>query len=394
MMKTKTIGNILFISIILICYSCNKEYKNSKSQRITLNVDSIISDKVVHYSDLFSHFKIIPLETKEECLINTITDIEFIDDTLYIFDRSIKSVLIYSKEGKFIRKIYRIGKGPDEYLESFDFDFDPNEKTINVLDWSLKKINVYNSKGHFQRKIDVEKRFSSFVITKDGIYLYLPVPEFHNQSEYYLIHFLNQQGTVLWEKLKSSDFIRGPNILVSNQGGNFFRSDSDIKFYTAFSNIIYSINNKSIQPYIELYTEKFKLTDKDLKNFTYENFSFSELEKLGKLTNIFSYSDNNNLAFFKFNIGNKEYKTFYYFISKKIICSYRYIDDLSYTYPDFLKICNNQLIGYITPSIKLSNLKKMINNGKIVLTDIEKNAILQCSDYNNPFILIFDVKEN
>ena len=54
-------------------------------------------NKPIYFSELFSDFHIIPLETKEECLINQIDNIKLINDTICILDRyPTKSIFLFS----------------------------------------------------------------------------------------------------------------------------------------------------------------------------------------------------------------------------------------------------------------------------------------------------------
>lgn len=388
---------IITISILIFglwTFCTNKKKEQTQTQRITLEIDSIISNDPFYLSDVFSNFKIIILETNEESIINRIDNLQLINDTLYIFDRSVKSLLIFSVDGKFIRKVDKSGRGPDEYLEPIDFDIDLSQRQIFILDWGLKKINMYSSHGDFKGKIDIRNRFSSFILSGKDILLYMPLPEVRNSSDYKLIHCLTYKGNRNWEKMNASDFLRGPKMVYSNQGGNFYRSKEDVKFFMNFSNTIYSITKRSVQPYIELQSQKFCLDMKDLKSINEDNFSFFELGGLNKLTNIYSYSDNDNLAFFYFEIGLTQYLTFYYFNTGKIICSARYIDDLTFCYPNLFKINDNRMIAYLNPFTKLSRLKELISTRKIIVSDDEKDKVMRCTESNNPIILLFDIKEN
>jgi len=383
--------DFLFLITILSCKTENSRL--TEREKILINIDSVLSNKPVHFSDLFSGFSIIQLETGNEFTINRIDNLKILDDKIYIFDGSLKSLFIFSKNGKFLTKICKVGRGPDEYLGPRDFDVNPKDKSIYLLDWDSKKIKIY-SEYLFLKEINLRNRFSSFSLLEDNLCLYMPVSASHDIPKFKLIHLLNSSGNSLWEKLSSSDFVSGPGMVLTNHGGNFFKSNNDLKFVMHYCNTIFSINKQGIQPFIELNTRKYKLSDNDLKSFTYENFSAIELAKLNKLTSIVGYSENEDIAFFQFFLGFSIYTILYNFSTEETICSNRFVDDLTFMYPNFYKISNDKLISYVDMSIKLSRLKEMANSGKTNFPESVKNIILQSPELSNPIIILLDLKRD
>ncbi|MEC3882086.1 6-bladed beta-propeller [Parapedobacter sp. 10938] len=70
-------------------------------------VDSIKSE------DLIENFEYISLETRDDCLVGKVDDLQIVDDKLYIV--SDDRVLVFDFDGKLIFKIDQIGRGPAEY---------------------------------------------------------------------------------------------------------------------------------------------------------------------------------------------------------------------------------------------------------------------------------------
>ncbi len=361
---------------------------------ITINLDNIISNDPIRYSELFSGVHIVPLETSDDIIIKRIDNLKLLNDTIYILDRTLKSLFIFSRNGKFIDKISKTGRGPDEYLEPVDFEINPVSGYISVLDWGAGRIITYNSKGEFKKKIDLKNRYSGFTSVENDFCLYMPVPPRPGTKNHPLLNLVDATGKIRQEYLRSSDFLRGPEIVHFVQGGNFFRSISDSKFHMTFCNVIYTISSNSATPFIELNSDKYLLGKKDLEKFNYNNFSLFELGKIKKLNDIHCYSDNPELAFFIFEIGYEPFTTFYFFDSNKTICSSHFIDDVSCVYPNLLKLFNNQLVAYIEPLNKLSLLKDNINSGKINLSSSEKDRLLKCTENDNPILIFLELKNN
>lgn len=360
---------------------------------INLQIDSLISEKNLYYSDLFSDFQVIPLETKENCIFSHIDNFRLINDTLYIFDRfTTKSIYLFSKEGKFLNKICKIGRGPGEYLMPSDFDIDENERNILIFDYQIGKLNYYDYQGSFQKNISFKGRFQSFILNGDFIYLFRPYPpQLKDKKNDQLLYQYNKKGEELSKHIKYSEIKKGPILVQFFKGGNFFKGNNDVKFYMPFCDTIFSIKGNTIQPFMLLSTNKYKVTDNDLSEIV-KNLN-PMLLRMDKLSHIREYSENNNLAFFKFFINTNEYKTFYYFKSKKTICTCRLVDDLTYTGPWLFRLDNNIMLAAINP-IQIPKFKEAISSGKVKLSKEKKAELLGISDYNNPIIVLFNVRES
>src|ERR1035437_1558587 len=107
-MNTIALKFILLIFCVVIVFSCvnNRAEKwNVTNTLVEIDIDSIISNKPIYFSELFSSYHLIQLEASEDCMFSVIDNLKLINDTIYIFDRFItKSVFIFSKTGKFITK--------------------------------------------------------------------------------------------------------------------------------------------------------------------------------------------------------------------------------------------------------------------------------------------------
>src|SRR5690554_574638 len=115
--------HILIIAIIGICmfHSCLEINKRERKEdsRICANIDigKLHTFDIELFTDLV---RFIPLETKNESLIVSISKLYIEDDFIIVFDRQNKNILLFNKNGSFIRKIGEKGNGPLQYLEFND----------------------------------------------------------------------------------------------------------------------------------------------------------------------------------------------------------------------------------------------------------------------------------
>ncbi|HPT21577.1 MAG TPA: 6-bladed beta-propeller [Bacteroidales bacterium] len=394
-MKVDRINGFILkiLTVLFFCVtalSCG-DNTSPHNEAIQIDIDNIISNEPLVFSDVFSGFHIIRLETHEDCVINQINNIKIIRDTIYIFDKNAKSVFIFSNKGKSINKISRIGRGPGEFIQPSDFDVKGN--AVLIFDYSTKKLCAYDKKGNFIYDLNLKDRFSSFITTDDNVFAYKPFPAGDTGTkDDYLLNQYNNSGKIIWKAVKYSDFLHGIKVIQSLDGGNFFMTENDIKFYMNYCTTIFSINNQSVKPYIVLNSEKHKLTKEDMKNYKMDEPMTLFSANPDKLSKISGYSENDSMAFLKFQIGISEYYTFIHFRTRKILCCSRYNDDLTYIYPNLFQINNNQLIAYVHPR-RVSAFRELVATGKVKIDDNLKDELLEASDFDNPVLILYDLRE-
>jgi hypothetical protein len=126
----KLIGFVM----LLFCLSCSSAQTNEKH---VINLDGEKKPALL-FSEMFKRAKTIILETNENCLIGIITEIQYFDNNLFVLDGLIaNSVLVFDTEGRFLRKIGRVGTGPGEYKRIGDFTIDAEKREIYLLDYGM-----------------------------------------------------------------------------------------------------------------------------------------------------------------------------------------------------------------------------------------------------------------
>jgi hypothetical protein len=383
------------IVLLNINSSCIQDLK-SDSDFIRIDIESIISDKPIYFSALFNDFKIIPLELNNESLIGYIRSLKLINDTFYILDGSkIKTLYQFSSEGKYLNRICKIGKGPGEYIDPVDFDINTLKRQIVIFDWSGKKMILYDLKGNYLNEIKINNRFFSFITAGDKYYSFIPSPENPKDLNASLLYQYDSKGLVKSKHFTYKDYGFGLRYNTISNGGNFFLSDNDIKFYMPLCDTIFSIKGTRVLPFIALNSGKYKLNISDIEKINQEKGSVPHLEirDLKKLYNIRNYGEYNKAFFFKFDIGVTPYWLFYNWETDTILCSWRKIDDITYLNPDIFPINENQFAGIINER-QFSRFKDAITTGQITLPSSDLDNLLKISESGNPVIIIYDVKKN
>jgi hypothetical protein len=149
----------IFIWIVFYAFqfSCSKSNKESKviisiPKGQSPNIPEINSDKVTT-SDILVDNKSLSLSTKifydvsytiletnKASIIGSIDKVIVDGEYIFILDRTLSSTLfMFSKNGKYITKITKIGEGPNEIIHPYDFDVDRKNKQVIVYDGILSK---------------------------------------------------------------------------------------------------------------------------------------------------------------------------------------------------------------------------------------------------------------
>lgn len=136
---------------MLIFHSCTN---SEPSEILTIKV-SKASEKVL-LEDYIKSIKYVPLETKIGSYISSILELKVFNRHILIRDVSGR-VLIFDSEGKFIRKLGKIGDGPGEYTRAYSIEIDEEAGLIYL--GSVNKLQIYSKDFEFIK----EKNLPFFV---------------------------------------------------------------------------------------------------------------------------------------------------------------------------------------------------------------------------------------
>lgn len=283
----KSVG-LVFIVLLLSCKDNLKqesmqEYRDTKGfEEITINSSK---QSEIKESDFISHIDFIKLETVDESIIGKIDKIEMDDKYIYILDRrAAKTLFVFEKNGKFVRKIGKKGKGPGEYGNIYDFVI-LDDGRIVILDLAKNKLLFYNN-FNFTHSVKLIKPIQS--LTGEDSYLYFKSLKIKNLNDNDLkIVDLNC-------KILKEDFPIPDNGIDPVSLNYYFRRYNDsISFLKVWDNKIYRIKGEKILP-------KYYINFED-KNLTYEEANFltsKEIKNKARLNSVLF--ENHRFMYFEF----------------------------------------------------------------------------------------------
>ena len=147
-----------YLTIIgVLIFSCGNETKQGDLLEIPVDITQNISLKL---SEIAENVTAIELELTDKSLINPgeIIDIIISDNDVIIAERT--KILVFNKEGRFVRSIGSVGQGPGEYVYIGRVAFDEKNKRLFIIcSFGINKIICYGLDGKFIKETDSPKGY-------------------------------------------------------------------------------------------------------------------------------------------------------------------------------------------------------------------------------------------
>lgn len=139
---------ILFAFLLVIICSCSRKSAENKSDSI-IKIDLLSEpvSTVEKLSEFADNIEYIPLQTvKGSLLSGNNAKIVKKDKRIYIENSILynNEILCFTTEGKFLYKIDKGGRGPEEYTNIADFDVSSDNKFMIILSSLIHKLFVYD----------------------------------------------------------------------------------------------------------------------------------------------------------------------------------------------------------------------------------------------------------
>jgi len=152
--------NVLFLFLMLTLSACINQPKAPTDS--TLPVLDLTKDYPKMEIDIhdIADVEYVALETTDESLLGY--DLLYAISEKYIV--SLGTVVdpvihIFDRKGKYLSKIDRYGKGPEEYVNIYNTSIDFDNEECYVYDWNRQQIQVYTFTGQWVRTIKTKEEF-------------------------------------------------------------------------------------------------------------------------------------------------------------------------------------------------------------------------------------------
>lgn len=304
--------------------------------------------------------------------IGQISKVQYYDSKLYIWDKSTKSILCFSRDGEFLFKINSVGRGPSEYVGIDNFYISKESNTINIMD-SGKKVLIYSADdGKYISTWEPGEKTIMFV---DGISM---------QNSQVVLGILGPHYNISLHTNDSS-FSKIP--FNMNRDFSFmekaFTYDEDCVLYVhGMDNNIYSINSDTTMiKYIVDYKGY------EILNTVYEDNTPAEIQKIYESREVATRMDNlvNSHRFLSFSYWlmspDKPVQTNYVLHTKHNGTTYNFSDNILFPIKDAYGDIFISVVDDIEQLYEVSSDNRL---GK-ALKSLNKD--LQIKEYSNPLII-------
>lgn len=252
---------ILLFCSFLFC-SCNNTDKNKSYSvlKVPLKVDNVAM------MDLFKRLEVIPLETKDSCLLICPDKVLYEDGYYEVFDSKHPALFVFNEDGKFVRQIGKKGNAPNEYTEIYDVTYDEEAGHICMLS-PFGEIFIYALNGTFLSRMQLPQRanYQSFESFKNYFVTWTLSGKDEDAGISIISKRTMQCVKKYWKENRNLDFLypRG-----------FYKFRGKMYFFRPFGREVYQFdkNNMNIA-----YKWDF---GKD--NYSVEDFGFSKAESKGE----------------------------------------------------------------------------------------------------------------
>lgn len=273
--NSKCMKRIFFIVLALALpfSACQTRDEASELQVINLGMDEIpdLNDLSIKATD------IVEFKSPPEVALRFVWKIIKTENEYVLIDKHPDGgrVLRYNLAGNFLNIIGKVGRGPGEYIDALDVEFNASDGYIYVLS-KAGKILKYDLSGVFSREYSSKYYTSSFGINQTGnFYQYASFEDTVNRHGIFEFDKKENQYKLVYQKQTAWYPI---------EELNFHGYDGRVFFREAFSNTIFEIKEEGLTPLFF-----FDWQDKNYKN-EYDNLDLvSVFEKMAIQGAFFSF---------------------------------------------------------------------------------------------------------
>ena len=232
-MKQLIFESLSLCAILTVVLSCQRVDILPKAEIITVDMERA---HPVNEEEYFKSTDFIALETNENSLIGSIDKIMFTDDFFAVADTRQSCIILFDYNGKHIRTIKRLGRGPQEYVQFTGATLDLENKQFVVYDDQRSRFLVYSYEGEWKATIPYKMLLADSYMVRDGD-LYVVNADTMTEEEY------------LVSKVKlSGDFTMPDKTYHQAHGEKIGSYGKKVLVSERFNNTIYEVKNDKLVP--------------------------------------------------------------------------------------------------------------------------------------------------
>jgi hypothetical protein len=394
----KAFSVLLLLAMVTVsCDSGKKKDIIGNDNIYTVDFDNTLKEEKIYMSSLFKKVKPIPLETTDESLIGYIRNVQIFDGKIFVLDKDFaKGVFVFDMDGKFIRKIGRIGQGPGEYVYLSDFTIDEINRQIYLIDRDVNCIIIYDiDTGKYIKQIKIfENKYSNYIQYYNGR-LYTDANDKSELEDNYLLHEVDLRTGKYKNSWLSDDYNKGwMHLMFFN---NFFNSRNHPqapKYAQFFMDTVFVIKEEGISPFLTVQSSKW-VSEKDIKMADDDFTQITDIVyQYNKIYGINTLIEGKDIILFRLYEGNKQWHVLYDSRNggKNVRIVEYLINDILFEDErfDIWRLCCSDEKG-VYSILPIEHLSFTENLDEKIKKDVpNRDALLNAKEDDNPIILYFE----
>lgn len=291
----------------------------------------------IKLSNVATNIEYIRLEFTAECPINFIFNVHITLDYIFVYSSNAQPLFQFNRQGKFIKKIGNLGRGPGEYMIIRDLTFDDVNKVIYINANYKRKILKYDYNGKFLDDFPVGDNVRRIdFIDKDNLLIHRIAGVPLNSPDYFDYGIIDQTGKIKYLK-KGISYLNLPREISLSLASEsiVWPFNNSFMVYPINNDTIFEVTTKGNQAKYVINLGNYKFPPDIYYNI---NLKMQYLDRYVSLTSLFE-TDNYLFLFFQYN--QKFYSAQYNKKTKDLV-----LHNQKLLYPNkFAELFNNGLIN-------------------------------------------------
>ncbi len=281
--------------------------------------------QVPKFSDIFDSVSFVKLETRDDALIGMIDDIIAVDDKFVILDISMaKGVFVFDNEGRFLNRIGRSGRGPQEYDHPSNITYDKYNDEIIINNNNRQTLMCFKLDGTFVREIQLDFYFGTLAVVDANTIAIYRNNRGRGEDDYNLV-LIDRDGNVKNRFLpidRTTDLLSPPCQMA------FFSYGDSLQFSPMYSRTVYNIDESGLTPKYRLDFGDRNIPYRSLKGVTSRDFR-QEIRESRNYMYVNAYAETTDHLIFRFVYYNGlGYDCYYSKATGKYVVGAMFINDM------------------------------------------------------------------
>ena len=305
--------NIVYLSItafaVLVLASCRNKASIYYGDAEVIEIPKTVTESIF---DIAENYRYVTLDVGDNlaAAIGGIDKVRVFRDKIYVMDIfTANKLLIFDKDGTFLKKVSRKGKGPREYVELTTFEIDYHKEEILLKDNVGGKVLVFNLDGDYKHTFECSIWSDGIAVLPNGNIVHgisgLPIHNIEVGS--YKLIICDSENNILERHIDA-------DVLFSYTSQNFLNPgfDGTITFAPQFMNDVFRVSKDGVE---HIYTINFTdmLDIKDIPELNNPNnlMDFFRSPLAQKMRFVGNHADSEDYFCLTYEHNSRRYTVYY-----------------------------------------------------------------------------------